>query len=680
MNGDYLSALALLKTAHDQHGATYLDYVTPFVGDTIRATGTRRIDSGGLRAALIDRYGLEFPVGVLNTITRRLRKQGFGIRSHGHFIPNRTKLAESYNFDKRRAESQQAIHTLTASFIAFTGARTGRSLSNQEAIAALVKYADSNGLPILRTMHGPTTLPTSLSLNETEYITSKFVIHTFEGNLPEIDTLVMLAKGSKLASVLYLPDPQHATRNIGELRAMFDTPTLLSALGYQGAEQERAARELLDLAYRSGVDITIFDHTVREIESVLSAVGRRVHRTGYYGQPTRGVDAHFLNLEYTASDIDLLVGQLERDLRSLRIRIVRRPRVSTELSVNETGLEEKLWEDVHYSRREPMIHDLDALTATFRQRKGRLPTRFEDCRAVFVTPNKSLAWSSKEFFQYEYGDHWPLAVTEDDFATLLWLKRPLTAPDLPGHRVVADAYAALEPGLVSWESFLIEIEKLHENDSLSQDDYYFLRYSKASKDALMQETLGEPVSIDARTVHQIIARVEDSIRTPIQDEVDQSTAEFAREREKAAERENSLTRTVAAVESERDRAIAAANSAKHQRDQLLDTQRKNARRKAASQAVCLRRILQTLVIAVLLLGIWFSTPSEWGLPPERKPPVIQWIVRLSVLGFLTLTAVSTVFKWEVTRVIRKCEVWMSRRLEQKYLNEAGLDEQGEAAP
>ena len=509
------------------------------------------------------RYLLEW----LNTITRRLRKQGFGSRSHGHFIPDRTKLAESYNFDERRADSQRAIHALTARFVAFTGARTGRSLSNHQAISALIKYADSNGLPILRTMHGSTTLPTSLSLNETEYITSQFVIHTFEGNLPELDTLVMLAKGSKLASVLYLPDPQDVTRNIRELRALFDTPTLLSALGYQGTEQERAARELLDLAYRSGVDVAVFDHTLREIESVLSAVGRNVHRKGYTGRPTRGVEVHFLNLGYNASDIDLLVGRLERNLRSLRIRIVGQPGISAELSVNEAGLEEKLWKEVHYPRRAPLVHDLDALTATFRQRKGRLPTKFENCRAVFVTPNKALARSSKDFFQYEYGDHWPLALTEDDFATLLWLKRPLTAPDLPDHRVVADAYAALEPGLVSWESFLVEIENLHDSNSLSHDDYYFFRYSKASKDALMQETLGAPVSIDARTVHQIIARAKDSIRAPIQDEV-------AKEREAAAEREDSLTKIVAATEGERDRAIAAANSAKRQRDQVLDIQKR----------------------------------------------------------------------------------------------------------
>ena len=679
MNGDYLSALALLKTAYDQHGATYIDYVTPFVGDTIRSTGMSTIDSGQLRDALVARYGLEIPVGVLTTITRRLSRRGFGRRSHGRFTPHRIKLAESYDFDERRATSHSDIDSLARSLSAFTRATTGRALSSDEAVAALVKYADNNGLPILKRMHKRTTLPASLSLNETEYITSKFVIHAFEGQLPDWDTLVMLAKGSKLASVLYLPDPQDVTRKIGELTALFDTPILLSALGYQGTEQERAARELLDLAYLSGIHVAAFDHTLDEIESVMSAVGKQVYSGGYSGRPPRGVEAHFLERGYSASDIVLLVGRLERDLRALRIRIVDRPGISTALSVNEVGLEEQLWKGVRYRWRGPLLHDLDALTSIFRLRKGQRPTKFEVCRAVFVTPNTAMARSSREFFYDEYGSHWPLAVTEDDFATLLWLKQPMAVPDLPAHRIVADAYAALEPGLVSWESFLGEIAKLYENNDLSHDDYYLLRHSGASREALMQETLGRPDSVDLSTARRIIARAKNTIRTPLQDEVDRRTAALAKERTAAADREQSLTKSLAAIERERDRAIAAERSAMRERDQVLETQRKAATQKAAFWAAVTRRLLISVTLVMFMLGVWFTVAPLSGLPPERTSTGIRWASALLVGIFLIVPAMSTVFNWDFTRWGRKLEVWISNRLEKKYLNKAGLDVQAEGS-
>ena len=672
VNNEYLSALALLKTAYDQHGTTYLDYVAPFVGDTIRSTGKSEIKTDELGAAIVDRYGLKIPKGVLNTLTRRLARRGFGYRAFGRFVPDLAKLRESYDFEEQRTECQRTINALAVSFIAFTEAKTGRNLSDLEAIAALIKYADSNGLPILSRAHEQTPLPISLSLDEMEYITSLFVIHAFEGSLPEKETLIMLAKGSKLASVLYFPDPKDMTRRITGLTALFDTPTLLSALGYQGTEKERAARDILDLANQSRIALAVFDHTIEEIQEVLQAASRRATQGSYYQRGTWGVDAHFLEVGYTASDIELLIGRLERDLRSLKVRVQQRPEFRVEWSVNETELEDKLQEKVRYPRASPRMHDLEALTATFRQRKGRRPTRFENCRAIFVTPNKPLAWVSKEFFQQEYGGHWPLAVTEDEFATLLWLKQPLAAPDLPERRVVADAYAALEPGFVCWESFLSELQKLRDNDRLSVEDYVLLRYSTASKDALMQETLGKPGALDANTVLQIRARVVDAIRTPIKDEVDQLTASLAEVEQKADEQQESFSTHLAGIEQQRD-------SARHELLQVHETQRRKAKRKATRWGGASRRILNTAAALLILLALWFAAPAEWELPTLPDFMALRWVARAAVVGLVFAKVGDLVFKWNISMGGRQLEVWVSKHFEQRYLLEAGLGELSEAS-
>ena len=193
----------------------------------------------------------------------------------------------------------------------------GHDLSIQEAIGALTRYADSNGLPILRKAYGHEGLSASLSPDESEYITSLFVVHAFEGDHLEKEMLIVLAKGSKLASVLYLPDPENASRKISGLTAFFDTPTMLSALGYQGSRQERSAREILTLAYKSGLTLAVFDHTIDEMESVLSAVGARINRGGSTVRSPWGVETYFLERGYNASDIQLFAGRLEEDLRSL---------------------------------------------------------------------------------------------------------------------------------------------------------------------------------------------------------------------------------------------------------------------------------------------------------------------------------------------------------------------------
>ncbi|MDE0699784.1 MAG: hypothetical protein OXH61_03555 [Acidimicrobiaceae bacterium] len=665
----YLSALALLKTSYDQHGVTYLDYVTPFVGDTIRSVGRKQINTAQVRSALIDRYGLEIPEGVLNTLIRRLTKRGYGTRSHGFFHPNLRELAESFDLAEKRAEINLAIETLTKSLVDFASKELGREFLQEEAIGALTRYADSNGLPILRQAYGHEVVMTSLSMDETEYITSRFVIHAFEDRLAEMEWLVMLAKGSKLASVLYLPDPEDASRKIDGLTAIFDTPTLLSALGYDGIQQERAAREILTLAYQSGLDIAVFDHTLIDLESVLSAVGTRMNLMGNSVRPTWGVETHFLELGYEASDIQLLAGNLERDLASLRVNVLERPDFLIQLSIDEAALEKKLFDQVRYQRREPMLHDLNALTATFRKRRGLIKTKFEDCKAVFVTPNTSLARTAREFFQDHYGNHWPLAVTEDDFATLLWLKQPLAAPDLPKHRVVADAYAALEPGYVKWDSFLSQAEKLRENNEISEDDYYLLRYSSYAKDALIQETLGEPVGVTAEVARKIIDRVKSSIREPIQQEADRRQAELAEFQDSASKLEDSHAQELQMIERERNEALLAERIAKQQLDRL----RKHARKKAHRWGSWCRRAVLLTAAMVIAIGIWSSLPASFGLTPDELPTSVRWIARGSVALLILAGALSSFFGWHLTQLARRFEVWVSKKLERRYLEDLDPD-------
>lgn len=663
MNDDYLSALALLKASSDEHGANYLDYVTPFVADAIRSTGSDSLRTDEIRSALRTRYGLDVPGGVLNTITKRLTRQHLGTRSHGRFTPNKVKLADKYNFDAQRRKIERQMDELVSSLVTFATQTFGRSLTDHEATKALTTYAIQNGLSIIQTAHGIHTLPTSLSLKEADYITSRFVVDVFEKQRAETEILVVLAKGSKLASVLYLPDPNDVLRRIDNLTALIDTPTLLSALGYQGRTQEEAARTIFDIAYEIGIDLAVFDHTVDETESVLRAAAQAIGRGTHPRRGARAVESHFLNLDYAASDVEMHIGQLEEDLRSLRVDVLERPQMKIEWSVDEATLEEQLLEAVRYPRREPMLHDLEALTGTFRLRQGRTPRRFENCRAIFITPNVPLARIARDFFNREAGEHWPVAITDDDFATLVWLKRPLAAPELPMRRVIADAYAALEPGLVSWETYLIEIDKLRANERISEADYFFLRYSGAAKDALMDETLGVIERISMDTVESFLEEYKASIRSPLEREVSQQSMSHESFRREAAAREADLEQRLRDSELSRtnlDREAATAHKAS-------EHHRSTARNRATKDAQRLCRMTTWMAIIVLAVGLWFSLPSSWALVPERLPSWGQWIARGSVLVVAVATLASLFKGWQVDSHMRRIEVKLSKWLEHRYL-------------
>src|SRR5690606_18454874 len=126
------------------------------------------------------------------------------------------------------------------SFMGFVSAELDRTITEAEATAALTAHVQRNGLPILQRALRDSSLTTSLSLDDMEYLASRYVIHAFENGLPATETLVVLAKGSKLAGALYLPNPSEIARKFDDLLALLDTPTILAALGYQGKEAEVA--------------------------------------------------------------------------------------------------------------------------------------------------------------------------------------------------------------------------------------------------------------------------------------------------------------------------------------------------------------------------------------------------------------------------------------------------------
>lgn len=198
MNGDYLSALALLKTNYDQRGTTYLDYITPFVADSIRAENMTAIDEPAVPQLTFDRFGIAVPDGVTRTILRRLAQRNFGTRANRQFLPDQVKLEEEYNLDVTRHQARGKIDELIDRFRQYVYDNVEIQLSGEQATNALTQYTFHHGTDILRRGHRQQSLALELESDQLAYVTSRFVIHTFEEGAAERDTLLMLAQSSKL--------------------------------------------------------------------------------------------------------------------------------------------------------------------------------------------------------------------------------------------------------------------------------------------------------------------------------------------------------------------------------------------------------------------------------------------------------------------------------------------------
>jgi hypothetical protein len=657
-----LTSLAILKANWDETQRSYLDNFLPFIADCMNAFETDEVTAAQLSRQMVERFRIPLPDGVIQTLLRKAARQGLGTRAHGRFTIDRGAVAR-FDLTRQRSDAMRREEALIERLVRFALEHYELQLERNVAEVALLEHLERHSTTILRSALRGVAYQPALPSESLDYVVSSFVIHIFARDPEAFDYLEAVVKGQMLATAVYLPIPAEVTRRFEKVTLYFDTRLLLQALGYEGPEAERSMRQTLELSYELGASLAAFSDTVAETRGVLSGIANNLRRRPRF--ETRRLTAEWFRKQgYSPSDIELLVESLEADLQGLRITVSDRPTPDVSLTVDELGLEETLQETVHYSSRPALLHDLDALTAIHRLRGGRRPSQLERCKALFVTTNSPLAGVAREFFHEGELHAVPPALSDQDLTTLVWLKRPLDAPDLPRLRIVADCYAALEPGNELWAKYLDEIDKLKKRGTISEDDFFVLRYSFDAKQALMDRTFGAADDVSPELVQEVLERARHAIRGP--------------EMQRAREAEASSTAAGKLAADAAERAAAAeqrATAAEEQvlaATQVLDSQRRRARNRAEARGRIVRRtVLIGLVLAAATVA-YFSLPSSLELPPGEVGSPARWILRLVIGSTVVILLACQITGHSLASVARRVEVAVSRRSERRMLEQFGL--------
>lgn len=652
-----LTSLAILKANWDE-GRSYLDNFLPFIADVLCSASGPAVTAKEVRDAMESRFGVALPDGVVQTLLKKAARSGYGERTSGTFVINKQALV-GHNLGSQRADAIRRLEALLDKLERFAKDTYERELSREAAESALLVYLEDHASSILRAAIRGTAWAAPSALNrETDFIVSRFILSLCERDPQGFEYLGTLIKGSILASVLYLPNPAETERRFERTTLYLDTPLLLRALGYEGPEAQEATRETIELAYQLGARLAAFTDTTREIRGILSAASAAARRPPSF---TRGgVHAHFIRLQYQSSDIELLIARLDKDIASLRVKVTDRPPASSELTVDEAALEALLQERLGYGSRTTLLHDLDALTAIYRLRGGAPQGAIEYCRAIFITSNNKLVDVAREFFGADETAV-PVALSNHALVTLVWLKRPLASPDLPTRQVIADCYAALEPGSALWSRYLEEIEKLRQDGSISEDDFFFLRYALDAREALMDRTLGEPDNVSRSEVEQILEVAKHAVIKPALDRAVQLSEEA-----RVAEERSQRAETRAATAEQR----AAALAAELERREALDESQ--IRHRAAGWGKVARRVALGTSALLGIVGFVLSLPNSVLNLPAEVVDAAQLPARATFAVLLVLFVVGLLTDRSPRALSLLLEVKVSQLVEARQRQKAGL--------
>ena len=517
-------SLAILMVNWDQRKQDYLQTFVPMLAECLRLSPNEVVSLPSLRDDLRSRFGLAMPHSVLERLLGRVKRAGYVTRDEGPvYRPNRSALA---GLDFRRVQQQVMVmhEAVVEELVKFQSKRYEAVWDRTEAEAALHSYLESEQVSFLAatTAERAVPLPREAGLGA-RYIVAMFVQHLHDVDPGKFDYLVTIAKGNMLAQAVFLPDPTQTSRRFRNTTVYLDTTLLLNALGYNGEARKAPCVELLELLYRAGAELRCFTHTLNETRGVLYAVAEDIADAGPSDRFNTATE-YFIQTGHTASEVLLYAATLEKDLHGLRVTMVDTPSYGPDdrykYVIDETKLGEVLAEEIRYRRDGPRMRDVDSISAIMRLREGKVAHLYEDSRALFVTTNAALARACISHFRDEdVPDAIPPCVSDRDLTTLLWLKMPSWATDLPRKRLIADCYAAMQPEPHLWHRYLQEIERLKERRLLTVEDVILVRHSIEAKQALMERTLGEESAFVQGTVTEILEATRRHIQEELQGEL-----------------------------------------------------------------------------------------------------------------------------------------------------------------
>lgn len=507
-----VASLAFLKVAWDREQRDYIDNWLPFVLHAVAIGDSSIVSLPAVQETIRQEFGLSIPQHVLDTVIRRATRQEYFYRRDHELHRYEKVLVESDLTADRRAVERD-FQALLEQLSTFAGVRFEAGWSTSDAEVALTEFLEKRSTEAVATLVGGHALPAP---PDSELIVSSFVTHAMEADPKSVELLDTVVRGAFLANTVLYPNLGEVSRRFSELTVYLDTTFLLRALGYTNEAQAEACRELLRLLHEQHARLACFTHTRDEILGVLSGIARRLGRGDtrrWFGETFE----FFIDEGKGASDAELAIARLNSDLETLFVRVVEKPEMEVELSVDERRLREVVGDEVRHKRQDALDKDVESITAIHRLRRGRFFPSLEDAVALFVTTNSALQRASNRFAREEYPSELranpvPWCMLDWVLTTLVWLKSPEAAPDLPLKRLVADAYAAIRPPDELWQEFLREVERLEEKGDVTEQDADVLRYGLTARQGFMELTRGRADAFVSGTVEEILDRAREAIR------------------------------------------------------------------------------------------------------------------------------------------------------------------------
>lgn len=579
-------------------------------------------------------FGLEIPARVVQVVLGRLSRRYSLKKKHGVYRINGE--LPNPGIAGKKAAAGRHIQAVLSGLIAFSKNTPKPLASEDEAVTAICSFLMQFNIPCLRAYLRGTVIPTIKGRHRAQIVLVGKYVLTLQDTDPErFESFLVVLTGHMLANALLCPDLKDAPKSYRRVTFYLDTPLLVQWLGLDGGPRQAAVKSLVDVLHRLGGTVATFSHLRNELESVIRGAAKHVGSWNGRG----AIVAEARRRGTTMSDMLVLAGRLDDDLKDARIEIHDTPRYVEKIQIDETAFEDVLDDEVSYRNPRAREHDINSVRSIYVLRGGTSVVVLERAKAVLVTSNVGFARAALEYGKRHRGPQEESSVITDfSLANTAWLKAPHGALEVPKKELLAFSYAALKPPPGLLEKYLDEIDRLEEQGKITARDHQLLRSSLAASDEMMDMTLGEEDALTEQTITETLKRVTEEIQ-------EEESEKYERERSAHEETRKKL------AEQRRDKECVRARL---------------YRRCQRQAAVCARW-------ASAIFGLVLAVGLAAGVGLQSSNKIIGWMLSGASGVMAVWTLVNLIFGTSVRNIHKKvqdfCLAWFIRRKSA----ETGLD-------
>lgn len=383
------------------------------------------------------------------------------------------------------------------------------------------------------------------------YFFIEYVKSIYTNNPSLFSTLVSVCEGYMIKTMLLNEKIQTDKIYDGQL-IFLDTPVVLQILGYYGEYLEKEYKFLVSSWIKQGAKVNVYDHTVLEINEILSTAERFVESSNIDISKSSRVLLYFREIGLSRSDVRMQIVKIKDLLKENEINIYDEDiKLEEKFIENENEIKNYIVTEYNFNSRYKkdyetasfIDYDVKSIFYTYLLRKNNHVTNISECKALFVTNNRGIVTAVNNYNIAHYRNSLSPVIRDTYIGMLVVANQLSKSTEYVSMNLISICSTAYKPTLSMREKYVKMVDELRNKIKISNEEYILLKNYPEVSDLISQKTIGFTETLTDDVIYKILdsikAKMIDAEKRQMQIEIDliakEHADEISRLKAKAAE-------------------------------------------------------------------------------------------------------------------------------------------------